>query len=158
MIIVDQRMPEMTGLEFLTRVTARFPNVQARKVVLTAHADADDIQAFVNSCGIFHYMTKPVKLPEITRIARAAVDAYSLTVENERLRGELERSNKTLQRENVALRKRVTSLSQTEPIIGEHGGMARAMQVIRQVAPTNTTIAQRTVPSRIRRPGEIRSL
>jgi DNA-binding NtrC family response regulator len=139
-IIADQAMPQMSGLEFLTELAKKYPGSQTRKIVLTAHANLDDIQAFVNSCGIFHYMTKPFQLPQMIRIVGSAVEAYAMAVENERLKAELERTNLQLHRENAVLRRRVASMRERPPLIGESEAMAKVMELIRQLAPTDTTV------------------
>lgn len=60
--VVDQRMPEMSGTEFLTRAVVLFP--EAKKVLLTAYADTDAAIAAINEVGLDHYLMKPWDPPE----------------------------------------------------------------------------------------------
>jgi thioredoxin reductase (NADPH) len=60
--VVDQRMPEMSGTEFLTQAGELFPD--AKQVLLTAYADTDAAIAAINDVGLDHYLMKPWDPPE----------------------------------------------------------------------------------------------
>jgi thioredoxin reductase (NADPH) len=62
LFLVDQRMPEMTGTEFLTEAMKLYP--EARKVLLTAYADTEAAIASINAIGLDHYLMKPWDPPE----------------------------------------------------------------------------------------------
>ncbi|MEK6588679.1 MAG: FAD-dependent oxidoreductase [Chloroflexota bacterium] len=62
LFLVDQRMPEMTGTEFLTEAIKLYP--EARKVLLTAYADTDAAIQSINTIGLDHYLMKPWDPPE----------------------------------------------------------------------------------------------
>ena len=62
MFLVDQRMPEMTGVEVLAEARKLFPD--ARKVLLTAYADTEAAIASINEVGLDHYLLKPWTPPE----------------------------------------------------------------------------------------------
>ncbi len=62
LFLVDQRMPQMTGVEFLTAVRQLYG--EARKVLLTAYADTDAAIASINMVGLDHYLMKPWGPPE----------------------------------------------------------------------------------------------
>jgi thioredoxin reductase (NADPH) len=62
LFLVDQRMPGMTGLEFLERASALYPD--ARRVLLTAYADTDAAIAAINRVQVDHYLLKPWDPPE----------------------------------------------------------------------------------------------
>jgi thioredoxin reductase (NADPH) len=55
--LVDQRMPEMSGTEFLAEARDVYP--EARKVLLTAYADTEAAIAAINAVGLDHYLMKP---------------------------------------------------------------------------------------------------
>ena len=63
LLIVDQRMPEMTGVEFLN--AARRLDESARRVLLTAYADTEAAIAAVNIAGASHYLLKPWEPPDV---------------------------------------------------------------------------------------------
>src|SRR5687768_8747514 len=62
MIIADQRMPEMTGVEFLERARTIHPD--AKRVLLTAYADTDAAIRAINTVRIHYYLMKPWDPPE----------------------------------------------------------------------------------------------
>lgn len=64
LFLADQRMPDMSGTEFLVEVRKFYP--EARKVLLTAYADTEAAIASINSIGLDYYLMKPWDPPEQT--------------------------------------------------------------------------------------------
>jgi thioredoxin reductase (NADPH) len=62
LFVVDQRMPEMTGVEFLAQAIRLFPD--AKRTLLTAYADTDAAIRAINDAKIHHYLLKPWDPPE----------------------------------------------------------------------------------------------
>jgi thioredoxin reductase (NADPH) len=62
LIVSDQRMPGMTGVEFLERARPTYPD--ARRVLLTAYADTEAAIRAINSARIHYYLNKPWDPPE----------------------------------------------------------------------------------------------
>jgi thioredoxin reductase (NADPH) len=62
LLLVDQRMPEMSGVEFLERAVEIYPD--AKRVLLTAYADTDAAIRAINQVHIDHYLLKPWDPPE----------------------------------------------------------------------------------------------
>jgi len=62
LLLSDQRMPGMTGVEFLERAMAIYP--EARRVLLTAYADTEVAIRAINTARINYYLTKPWDPPE----------------------------------------------------------------------------------------------
>ncbi len=62
LFVADQRMPEMSGTEFLEEAIDLYPG--ARKVLLTAYADTSAAIAAINTVGLDHYLMKPWDPPE----------------------------------------------------------------------------------------------
>jgi thioredoxin reductase (NADPH) len=62
LFLVDQRMPEMSGVEFLEEAVKFYPD--ARKALLTAYADTDAAIASINAIGLDYYLMKPWDPPE----------------------------------------------------------------------------------------------
>ncbi len=62
LFLVDQRMPHMSGTEFLTEAVKLYP--EARKVLLTAYADTQAAIASINTIGLDYYLMKPWHPPE----------------------------------------------------------------------------------------------
>ena len=62
LLLVDQRMPEMSGVEFLNKALPVYP--EAKRVLLTAYADTDAAIQAINVARIQHYLLKPWDPPE----------------------------------------------------------------------------------------------
>ncbi len=62
LLLVDQRMPGMTGIEFLTEAIELYPDV--KRVLLTAYADTEAAIRAINEVRLDHYLMKPWDPPE----------------------------------------------------------------------------------------------
>jgi len=62
LFLVDQRMPRMTGVDFLDEALVTFP--EAKRVLLTAYADTDAAIRAINEVGVDYYLLKPWDPPE----------------------------------------------------------------------------------------------
>src|ERR1700751_6256617 len=62
LIVSDQRMPGMTGVDFLEKALDMYPD--ARRVLLTAYADTEAAIRAINTARIHYYLNKPWDPPE----------------------------------------------------------------------------------------------
>jgi CheY-like chemotaxis protein len=90
-VISDQRMPEMTGVEFLARVFALHPTTV--RMILTGFADMDAIIRAINDGHVYAYITKPWEPDQLKQVVRRAVEHHALAEENARLVGDLRGAN-----------------------------------------------------------------
>ena len=72
-IVSDQRMPGMTGVEVLKAVKSLAPN--AMRILLTGYADLKAIEASINEGEVFRYLTKPCPSEQLKEAIGLAVDA-----------------------------------------------------------------------------------
>ena len=83
LVLTDVRMPEMDGLELLTRVKAMQPDLPV--IMLTAHGTINSaVEAM--KLGAFDYLTKPFNREQLKAAVRKAFDVAALTTENRYLR------------------------------------------------------------------------
>jgi DNA-binding NtrC family response regulator len=91
-IMTDQRMPQITGVELLANVRVRYP--QAVRLLFTGYADLDSIIAAINQGRIFQFVKKPWQPEELQTAVRQAAAEYDRLVEHEekmlRLRTEVQ--------------------------------------------------------------------
>jgi len=90
MIISDQRMPGMTGVEMLAESRTIYPN--AVRIILTAYADVKDIIDSINQGNIYRYILKPWSPDELKVTVSKALDHYRLEEENRDLVRRLQKS------------------------------------------------------------------
>ncbi|MHC8948889.1 response regulator [Sphingobacterium hungaricum] len=74
-IITDQRMPEMTGVEFLEEVIKINP--EPMRILLTGYTDMAAVVDAVNKGKIFHYLNKPWSEEELDETIQRAYELYS---------------------------------------------------------------------------------
>lgn len=94
-VVSDQRMPEMTGVEFLAKVFERHPATV--RIILTGFADMDATIGAINDGHVYAYITKPWEPDQLKQVIRRAVEHNRLTVENEHLLRELGQANTFLE-------------------------------------------------------------
>lgn len=101
-VMTDQRMPEMTGVEFLRRLRESHPD--AIRLLFTAYADIKAVTDAINQGSVYRYITKPFEPQELLATLRQAVEHYDLLAERKRLLGELQEKNQQLEGANQELR------------------------------------------------------
>ncbi|MEW6739770.1 MAG: response regulator [Nitrospirota bacterium] len=82
-VISDEKMPEISGSEFLSMVREQFPHII--RVILTGHASIEAAMKAINEGEIYRFFTKPWNDMDIRFAVRAAIDKYNLEEENRRL-------------------------------------------------------------------------
>ena len=86
-ILCDQRMPGTSGVEFLKRVRAEWPDLV--RIVISGYTDAEDIIAGINEAGIWQYLLKPWHPDQLLLTLRSAGELHRLQQEHQRLSLEL---------------------------------------------------------------------
>ncbi|HZI09183.1 MAG TPA: response regulator, partial [Myxococcus sp.] len=82
-LITDQRMPEMTGIELVA--TARAEGIDVTTVLLTGYTDPEDIIAAINRGQVYRYITKPWDVNDLLITVKNAVEFTQLRRDKERL-------------------------------------------------------------------------
>ncbi|MEN8189167.1 MAG: HD domain-containing phosphohydrolase [Thermodesulfobacteriota bacterium] len=83
-VVSDMRMPEMDGVQFLTKVREHYPDTV--RMMLTGYADQETAVEAVNRGQIFRFLTKPCPTPILTRALALALHQFKLiTAERELL-------------------------------------------------------------------------
>src|SRR4051812_23376792 len=100
-ILSDQRMPGMSGDNFLAQARAFRPD--AVRILFTGYADIQAVITSVNEGRIFRYILKPWDPTELEGIVRQAVEHHDLIVDRRRLIAELKEANDRLARANREL-------------------------------------------------------
>lgn len=94
-IITDQRMPNMTGVEFLEKVIEIFPDPV--RILLTGYADMGAVVDAVNKGKIFHYLAKPWNEEELDMTISRAYEKYKEKEEITSMNAKLATSNDQLE-------------------------------------------------------------
>ena len=134
-IVADQRMPSMSGTEFLERSMDVRPD--AIRIILTGFTDVDALVQAVNLSRIYRYVTKPWASEELRLTLLRAIEVFQLARENARLVEELRRANERLAVENAYLRDSVTAPTE---IVGVSSAMHEVLGLVGRVAPSTSTV------------------
>src|SRR5215207_6269551 len=109
-IISDQRMPEMMGLDFL--VECRRIRPDCSRILITAVLALPTIVDAINKGEIFRFVAKPWLREELLATVRNAVQRHDLVSRNAVLQAETQRLNEQLRDANIALEAKVRDLEQ----------------------------------------------
>jgi len=94
-IITDQRMPQMTGVEFLESILGTFPD--PIRILLTGYADMNAVIDAVNKGKIFHYLSKPWNEEELDLTINRAFEVYKQKMDEKEMNYKLSLSNDQLE-------------------------------------------------------------
>ncbi len=100
-IISDQRMPEMSGAEFLEKAKKIRPD--SVRIVLTGYADVNAAMDAINKGGAFKYITKPWDDTDLMLTVLNSIETYRLKKENSRLTELTKNQNEELKKWNTEL-------------------------------------------------------
>jgi phosphoserine phosphatase RsbU/P len=100
LIITDQRMPGMTGTEFLERTLAEYPD--CIRIILTGYSDMNAVIHAINKSMVYRYITKPWELEEMKVTIDNGIEMYKLKEQNKKLFEELKEANQTLEQKVIS--------------------------------------------------------
>ena len=107
-IMTDQRMPKVTGVELLRSIRAGHP--QAIRMLFTGYADLDSVIAAINQGHIFKFLKKPWQPEDLEQAVREAAAEYERLVENAEILDRLRQDLQSLRERITALEKEVDRL------------------------------------------------
>lgn len=111
-IITDQRMPEMTGIEFLEQSIHISPG--SIRIIITGFTDVQALIDAINTGRVYRYITKPWDEQELYVTMKRAIESYELKEKNARLLIDLQRQNEELERSYQQLQETQEKLIESE--------------------------------------------
>jgi two-component system NtrC family response regulator len=119
LVLTDQKMPGLSGLELIEAVRAQNPETPV--IVMTAYGTIETAVAAIKA-GAADYLTKPLNLEELLHRMHQVRERQRLLTENRELRQALEERHRV------------------EGIIGESGRMQEVLSLVRRVSPSEATV------------------
>ena len=119
LILTDQRMPDLSGLDLLKAVRSINPEIQV--IVMTAYGNVETAVEAMRD-GAADYLTKPLNLDELRQKIQRIVERHRLYDENRALREELKARHRI------------------EGIIGDSGRMVEVISLVHRVAASEATV------------------
>lgn len=130
-IVADQRMPKMTGVEFLKKASKENPDHLG--IILTAYSDMDALVDAVNAGVVYRYLTKPYRQEVLKQAIDQAFERIELLAENKRLVEELKQANQFLKTE-------INGQFDFSILAGATKGLEEVTKLVKKVAPTQSTV------------------
>ena len=138
LIVSDQRMPDMTGVELLQKAITINPDTI--RIILTGYTDTAALIEAINKGHIYQYVTKPWDRQDLKVLVKRALENYELIRENQRLVKELQAANDRLHDENTLIRKALKSEMQADDIIGQSPAMQHVFELVAKVIDTSVAV------------------
>src|SRR6187397_388221 len=133
-VITDQRMPRMTGVELLREVRSKTPETVG--IILTAFTYVDVLVEAINLGQVYRYITKPWDAKEVRGVLQYAIERFDLTRENKRLAAQLAEYTGYLNQQ-------LHGEFDFGNIVGHSAPLREVLAKVEQVAPTPSTVLLR---------------
>ncbi|MFP4025565.1 MAG: sigma-54-dependent transcriptional regulator [Thiohalospira sp.] len=144
-VIVDQRMPKETGLEFIKRVRKDFP--QTIYIIVSAYSDFDMIVDAINTGSVYRFISKPWDINDLKNAIENGIETFNLRVKNKNLIKELEVKNANLvelknklELENYILKHNIDINSEFNDIITNNLEFKKILKSIKLIANKDVTV------------------
>jgi signal transduction histidine kinase len=82
-VVSDQRMPSMTGVEMFRIIRRKYPHIQ--RVILSGYSEPEAVIQAINEGQVFQYVHKPWKRVDLLSVLLRALDAHDLLLQNSQL-------------------------------------------------------------------------
>jgi two-component system, NtrC family, response regulator HupR/HoxA len=139
-IVCDQRMPHMSGVEFLKTVREQWP--ETVRMIISGYTDAEDIIRSVNEAGIYQYITKPWQPENLILTLKNATRLFELQRQNELLAVELKVSAERAETVVATRRRELKQHYQRDDGIvrGDDSPMNEVCDRIARIAPYDVSV------------------
>jgi len=119
LVLLDVNLPDGSGIERIPAIKAAAPETEV--IVITGYGTIETVIAAIKA-GAFHYIQKPVKLPEVRHLAGVALEQAAL------------------RRENLQLRQELRGPGDEKPLIGNAPALRQVLALIEKVAPVDCNV------------------
>lgn len=150
-VITDQRMPQMTGLQLSAIIKEKYPNVIV--IILTAFDDNATMLDAINQGGIYRYLLKPVDVYDLKQTLESALENFKLRKERVNLINgllkkikelthaydEISTLKKEIEEENIQLKQEIGKNDFNE-IVGNSKALKKSLSLIKKVSKTDSSI------------------
>lgn len=151
-LVSDQRMPGISGLELAKIINEEYPNTII--IILTAFDDNATILEAINQGGIFRYLFKPWDLFDLRQTLESALNAYELKRSKIHLLNDILEKNKELQsaiedieklkdqleEENIQLKEEFRKSDSFHEIVGESEALKQTLNQVEMVSQSDSTV------------------
>ena len=138
-ILCDQRMPGLSGVQTLKDVRSRWPDIV--RIIISGYTETEDIISGINEAGIYQYLLKPWQPESLLLTVRAAAELHRLQQENQRLSIELRTTEPVARRRVEAKRTQVRREFDTDRLVrGPNSPMNPLCTLVERIAPYDISV------------------
>ncbi len=129
LVVSDHRMSEMSGVEFLSRVKERFPDVI--RIILSGYTEVDSITAAINEGNIYKFILKPWNDEDLKVTIRHSLEHHDLFQENKKLYVKIKEKNEALEGLNQKLEHKVAK--RTQELLLQNQALQLAYEILEKL-------------------------
>ncbi|MBN1183077.1 MAG: sigma-54-dependent Fis family transcriptional regulator [Bacteroidales bacterium] len=144
-VITDQKMPGMTGLQFIAEAKKKYPDIIY--IVLTGYADVELAMDAINRLNVYKFLQKPWDPHELKTTIDHAFNTYFLKQYNRKLLHELKERNDELEKlktelesENQFLKNELIHENEFGGIKTQNPTLKKLLEEVREVAGTDASV------------------
>ncbi|TNE46507.1 MAG: response regulator [Deltaproteobacteria bacterium] len=149
LVLSDQRMPGMQGVEFLKAVRNYDPEII--RILVTGYSSTHTVVEAINDAQVFHFIAKPWKEEEIRNVLQRGLEAQHLKQEKSRLLGELFEANADLHKKTKQLEEEILEREHAQAMLHQLNTNLeeRVRQRTAELRVANETLAEKERNSRL---------
>jgi len=126
LVISDQRMPGMSGVEFLRKVKEKYPDTI--RIVLSGYSHVDTITSAINEGNVYKFVTKPWVDEDLKITVRRGLEQYELQKQHKALLAQVETQKRELEELNRSLERRIQE--QTQSLLIQNRALRLSQEIL----------------------------
>lgn len=138
LILCDQRMPEMSGVDFFSQTRISHP--ETVRILITGYTDPEDMIRSINEAAVYQFVAKPWQPDHLALTVKRALESRELARRHRLLSRELKFADDVLRRESKEIVKLLQEVYHFDQLTFASEGMAQACNLARKAAATDLPV------------------
>lgn len=138
LILCDQRMPEMSGVDFFATTRVSYPDTV--RILITGYTDPDDMMRSINEAAVYQFIAKPWQPEHLALTVKRALESRELARRHRLLSRELKYADDVLRRDSGDAVKLLQEVYQFDKLTFASESMAQACNLAKKAAVTNLPV------------------
>ena len=138
LVLCDQRMPGMTGVEFFAQLRVSFPEII--RILITGYTDPDDMMRSINEAAVYQFLPKPWRPDHLLLTVKRALEGRELARRHRVLSRELKFADAVLRRENDSISRLLQDFYEFDQLVFASDTMLEVCNLARKAAATDLPV------------------